>query len=84
MSREASIFLNQKGTIETMDNYNIVRIYCSRERPLFLPYYIPDRLFSIEVARQYKFWLHFFHEKRKKKFIPLTMENWGNLVERNL
>jgi hypothetical protein len=23
------------------------------------------------VARQYNFWLHFFHEKRKKKIIPL-------------
>jgi len=54
-----------------MDNYNIVIIYCSHERPLFLPYYIPDKLFAIEVERQHKFWLHFFHEKRKKQFIPL-------------
>jgi hypothetical protein len=23
------------------------------------------------VARQYNLWLHFFHEKRKKQFIPL-------------
>jgi hypothetical protein len=24
------------------------------------------------TARQYNFWLHFFHEKRKKKFIPFS------------
>jgi hypothetical protein len=29
------------------------------------------KLFFAEVARKYNFWLHFFHEKRKKKFIPL-------------
>ena len=51
LSCEASIFLDKKGIIEKMDNHNIVRIYCSRERPFFLPYYIIDRLFSIEVAR---------------------------------
>jgi hypothetical protein len=51
LSCETSTFLDKKGTIEKMDNYNIVRIFFSRERPLFLPYYILDRLFSIEVAR---------------------------------
>ena len=71
LSREATIFLDKKGTVEKMDNYNIVRIYYSRERPLSLPYYILDRLFNIEVARQYRLWFHFFHEKRKSQFIPL-------------
>jgi hypothetical protein len=54
-----------------MDDYNIIRIFCSHEKPLFLPYYVPDKLFIIEVARQYKFWFHVFYEKRKKQFIPL-------------
>jgi hypothetical protein len=61
----------KNGTIENMDNYNIVRMYCSHEIPLFLPYYILEKLFSIEVARHYRFWLHLFHEKRKRKIIAL-------------
>jgi hypothetical protein len=35
------------------------------------------------VARQYNFWLHFFHEKRKKQFIPLPW-NIGDFVFRNI
>jgi hypothetical protein len=35
LSREASTFLEKMGTIENMDNFNIVRIYCSHERPFF-------------------------------------------------
>jgi hypothetical protein len=30
-----------------------------------------DKLFVIEVTRQYKLWFHVFYEKRKKQFIPL-------------
>jgi hypothetical protein len=71
LSLEASTFLDKKGSIESMEHYSVVRIYCSRERPLYLPYYVPDKMFVIEVARQYRFWVHFFHDKRKKQFIPL-------------
>jgi hypothetical protein len=28
-------------------------------------------MFVIEITRQYNHWLHFFHDKRKKKFLPL-------------
>jgi hypothetical protein len=34
-SLEASTFLNTKGVLEKMDNYNIIRIFCSHERPIF-------------------------------------------------
>jgi hypothetical protein len=54
LSLEASAFLDTKGILEKMDDYNIIRIFCSHEKPLFLPYYVPDKLFVIEVARQYK------------------------------
>jgi hypothetical protein len=54
-----------------MEDYNIIRVFCSIEKPIFLPYYISDKLFIIEIARQYKFWFHTFSEKRKKQFIPL-------------
>jgi hypothetical protein len=35
------------------------------------------------VARQYNFWLHFFHEKRKKQFIPLPWKI-GYFIFRNI
>jgi len=54
-----------------MEDYNIIRVLCSNEKPIFLPYYLSDKLFIIEIARQYKFWFHTFSEKRKKQFIPL-------------
>jgi len=66
LSLEVSTFLNKRGTIEKMENYNVVRIYCSHEIPNFPPYYISDKIFSIHIARQYRFWFHLFHEKRKK------------------
>jgi hypothetical protein len=63
---EVAKFLEKKGTIEKMENHSIIRIFCSKENPSFLPYYVPDKLFIIEVERKYNFWLYFFHEKRKK------------------
>jgi hypothetical protein len=54
-----------------MEHYSVVRIYCSHERPLYLLYYVLDKIFFIEVAGKYIFWVHFFHDKRKKQFIPL-------------
>jgi hypothetical protein len=54
-----------------MEHFSIIRIYCSRERPTYLPYYVSDKMFVVEVCKQYRFWAHFFHEKRKRKFIPL-------------
>jgi hypothetical protein len=71
ISVEATKFLEKKGTIEKMEHHNIIRIFCSKENPFFLLYYEPGKLFIKEVARQYNLWLHFFHEKRKKQFIPL-------------
>jgi hypothetical protein len=54
------------GTIVQMGNHSVIRIFCSKENPSFLPYNVSDKLFITEVARQYNLWLHFFHEKRKK------------------
>jgi hypothetical protein len=66
-----------------MENHSIIRIFFSKENPSFLPYYVPDKLFITEVARQYNLWLHFFHEKRKKQFIPLPWKI-GEFVLRNI
>jgi hypothetical protein len=40
-------------------------------------------MFFTEIARQYNYWLHFFHEKRKKLFIPLPWKV-GDFVFRNI
>jgi len=39
--------------------------------PFYLPYYVSDTMFVIEVVRQYILWVHLFYEKRKKQFIPI-------------
>jgi hypothetical protein len=54
-----------------MENHSVIRIFCSKENPSFLPYHVFDKLFITEVERQYNLWLHFSHEKRKTQFIPL-------------
>jgi hypothetical protein len=71
ISNQESKFLDKKGMLEQMENYNVIRIFGSKENPSFLPCHISDRMFITKVARQYNFWLHFFHEKRKNQFIPL-------------
>jgi hypothetical protein len=51
LSLEASIFLNRKGILEKMDDCNIMRVFCCHEKPIFIPYYVCEKLFIIEVAR---------------------------------
>jgi dihydrofolate reductase len=54
-----------------MENYNFIRIFGSNKiLPSFLPCHIFDKMFVTEIERQYNYWFHFFHEKRKNKFIP--------------
>jgi hypothetical protein len=83
MSDQASKFLDRKGTLEQMENYNVIRIFGSKENPSFLPCHISDKMFVVEIARQYTYWLHFFHEKRKKQFIPLPWKV-GDFIFRNM
>jgi hypothetical protein len=47
LSLEASNFLEKKGSIESMEHYSVVRIYCSHERLLYLPYYVLDKMIVI-------------------------------------
>jgi hypothetical protein len=83
LSLEVTTFLDKRGSFKAMDHYNIVRIYCSRERPFYLPYYVPDKIFVIEVCKQYRLWAHFFHERRKKQFIPLPWKI-GEIILKNV
>jgi hypothetical protein len=71
ISDQENKFLDKKGTLEKMENNNVIRIFDSKENPSFLTCNVSDKKFITEVARKYNFWLHFFHEKWKKEFIPL-------------
>jgi hypothetical protein len=83
ISDHANNVLEKKGTLEQMENHSVIRIFCSKENPSFLPYHVSDKKIITEVARQYNFWLHFFHEKRKNKFIPLPWKI-GDFIFRNI
>jgi hypothetical protein len=54
-----------------MENYNVIRIFGSKQNPCFLPCHISGTMFFVETTSQYTYWLHLFHEKRKFQFIPL-------------
>jgi hypothetical protein len=62
-----------------MENYNIIGVFFSVEKPIFIPYYISDKLFIIEIAWQYKFWFPILSKKRKNKFIPLPWK-FGKII----
>ena len=79
ISSQASKFLDKNGTLEKMENYNVIRIFDAKENPFFLPCHISDLMFITEVERKYNLWLHFFHEKRKNQFIPLPWKT-GDFV----
>jgi hypothetical protein len=83
ISDQENKFLDKKGTLEKMENHNVIRIFSSKENPSFLPCHVSDKMFITEVARQYNLWLHFFHEKRKKQFIPLPWKI-GDFIFRNI
>jgi hypothetical protein len=68
---EAASFLARKGSFKAMDNFSVIILYCSHGIPSFLPYYVSDRLFIVEVCQQYNFWAHIFNEKKNKQFITL-------------
>jgi hypothetical protein len=62
---EATTFLDKKERIESMEHYNVIIIYSSREKPLYLLYYVSKKMFVVEVCKQYNVLAHFFHEKKR-------------------
>jgi hypothetical protein len=50
ISDQDNRFLEKKGTIERMENYSVIRIFCSKENPNFLLYHVSYKLFITEVA----------------------------------
>jgi hypothetical protein len=66
LSEQATNFLDKKGTIQHLDNYIVIRIFGSTEKPALLPCHITDIIFIAEVAHQYSYWFHLFQRKKKK------------------
>jgi hypothetical protein len=71
LSLEATSFLDKRGSFEAMEKFSIIRLYFSHEKPSYLPYYVLDKIFVVDIYREYKSLAHFFNEKRKRQFIPL-------------
>jgi hypothetical protein len=71
LSLEAASFLNERGEVEYGEDYNIIGIYYSRVAPIYLSFYVSDKMFLIEVCRQYKLWANLFAYRKKKQFIQL-------------
>jgi len=64
--RESTFFLIGKGVFEIRDEFSYIILYGFQGKPFLLPYYVYDKLFMVEVCRQYESWVHFFNEQRKK------------------
>jgi hypothetical protein len=77
MSDQASKFVDRKGTLEQMENYNVIRIFSSKENPSFFPCHKSNKMCVAKIARQYNCCLHFFHGKRKKNNSYLCLGKLG-------
>jgi hypothetical protein len=43
LSLDAATFLDKRGSFEAMENYSVIRVYYSRESPIYLPFYVPEK-----------------------------------------
>jgi hypothetical protein len=82
MSDQASKFVDRKGTLEQMENYNIIRIFSSKENPSFFPCHKSNKMCVAKITRQYHCCLHFFHGKRKKTIHTSALESWGLHIQK--
>jgi hypothetical protein len=58
ISKQATNFLDRKGTLEHLDNYIVIRIFGSTKKTPLLPCHIMDIMFVVEVAWKYNYSLH--------------------------
>jgi hypothetical protein len=66
-----------------MEEFNFMGLYGFQGKSFLLQFYVFDILFIVEVCRQYKYWVHFFNEKRKKQSIPFSWEV-GEMYVKNI
>jgi hypothetical protein len=45
ISAQSSKFMDRKGTLEQMENYNVIKIFSFKENPSFLPCHILEKMF---------------------------------------
>jgi hypothetical protein len=45
LSLEATTFLDKRGIFVAMEHFNIIRIFCSHEKPSYLLYYVSEKRF---------------------------------------
>jgi hypothetical protein len=83
LSLEAISFLSGKGVYELFEEFTVIRLFGSKGKPFLLPFYTLDKIIVREVCRKYKNWSHFFHDKRKKQFIPLPWKI-GNFIVKHI
>jgi hypothetical protein len=79
-SGQPTIFLDRRDTVEEMENYNVIRIFGSKQNPCFLPCHISATMFFAGIAGEYIYWLHFFHAKRKGQFMSMPWKVWDFMV----
>jgi hypothetical protein len=82
LSLDVTTFLDKRGSFESNQHYSIIKFYCSRESPIYILFYVSDRIFVIEFCRQYRFWTNLFYERKKKQSISLPWKI-GEIIVRN-
>ena len=63
---QATSFLDNKGTLQHLDNYTVIRIFVSMEQPALLRCHITDIMCVVELAQQYNYSFHLLQTKKNK------------------
>jgi hypothetical protein len=48
LSLKVTTFMEKRGNFEAMEQFSVIRVYCSKEKPSYLPYYVSDKMFVVE------------------------------------
>jgi hypothetical protein len=83
ISENATSVLDNKGTLQHLDNYTFIRIFGATEQPALLPFHVIDIIFIAKVARQYSYWFHLFQRKKKNPVHSSALENKGVRLEKH-
>jgi hypothetical protein len=65
LSLEVASFLDRKGSFEAMENFSVIRLYYSHEKPSYLPYYVSNKIFIVEICKNINFGLTSLMRKGK-------------------
>jgi len=74
---EETSFLDKRGRFEAMQNFNIISLYCSREKPSYLPYYVSDKILLLKYAININFGTIYLMRRGNIEHL-FAMENWGD------